>query len=159
MAERQTVVRKCSKIGKARLHDLLMIGWSRAIAKFGKGPFAEALDISTVAVDKHLSGSMPGFEAIVDAYSIDDDVLNEVLSELGVRVVPKDATCDSDDLKLLLARVMLKIQEAEHPDSPGGRAIVHQEYLDCEANMRALHKMSGDWLEVCAQIRRPREVA
>lgn len=156
MRSRQSIVRKCSKISKSRLHDLLMIGWSRSIAKFGKGPFAEELDISTVAVDKQLSGSMPGFESIVDVYSFDDEVLTEVLAELGVRIVPKDATCDTDDLRLLLARVMLMVQQAEHPRGPGGRAIVPQEYLDGEEVMRALHTMSGNWLQKCADIRAPK---
>jgi hypothetical protein len=159
MASRLPVVRKCSKISKPQLHDLLMIGWQRAIAKFGKGAFAEALDISTVALDKQLAKSMPAFETIVDAYSFDEDVLRDVLDELGVRIVPKEAACDTDDLNVLLARALVKINEALHPDSPGGRAVVHTEYLDGEEVMRQIHSASGAWLQACADIRRPREVA
>lgn len=159
MRQRQTIVRNCSMIGKAGLHDLLMIGWQRAIAKFGKGPFAEALEISTVAVDKQLSGSMPDFSLIVNAYGFDSEVLDDVLDEMGLRIVPKEAACDTDDLNLLLARALVKLNEATHPDGPGGRTIVHTEYLDGELVMRSLHKAAGAWIERCAVIRGDRAVA
>lgn len=159
MATRQPVVRKCSKITKPQLHDLLMIGWQRAVSKFGKGAFAEALEISTVAVDKQLAGSMPDFATIVEAYAHDDEILNDILDTLGVRIVPKEAACDTDDLNLLLARALVKINEATHPDGPGGRNITHSEYLDGELVMRALHKTSGAWVERCAVIRGDRAAA
>ena len=44
----------------------------------------------------------------------------------------------------------------EHPDGPGGPAIVPQEYLAGETLMRALHIASARWIERCDQIRRPR---
>lgn len=159
MTQRTTIVRKCGRIGKGRLHDLLMIGWSRCIARYGKQPFAEALEITTAAVDKHLSGSMPGFESIVDAYGFDAEVLDEVADALGVRIVPKEAVCDTDNLNLLIARALLKINEATHPAGPGGRVITHTEYLDGEEVMRALHKATGDWVQRCGDIRKPRAVA
>ena len=159
MATRQPVVRNRSKISKPQLHDLLMIGWQRAISKFGKGSFAEALDISTVAVDKQLSGSMPDFATIVDAYAIDCELLDEVLDALGVRIVPKEAACDVDDLNVLMARALVKINEATHPDGPGGRTITHSEYLDGELVMRQIHKASGAWVEQCAVIRGHRSAA
>lgn len=159
MQPRQTIVRKCSKISKSRLHDLLMVGWSRSIAKFGKGPFAEAIELTTAAIDKQLASSMPGFEHIVDVYGFDAQVLDDVAKALGVRIVPEDAVCDTDDLHVLLARALVKISEAMHPESPGGRTIVHSEYLDGEAVMRELHAASGRWLAACSDIRKPREVA
>jgi hypothetical protein len=159
MPARQTIVRNCSKISKSSLHDLLMIGWARSIAKFGKGAFAEELDISTAAVDKQLSGSMPDFTSIVDVYGFDSEVLDEILDKLGVRIVPKEAACDVDDLNVLLARALVKINEATHPDGPGGRTITHTEYLDGELVMRSIHKASGAWVERCAVIRGDRAAA
>lgn len=156
---RPPVVRNCSKLPKAELHDLLMVGWQRAVARHGRGAWTDALEITDEALRKQLNGSMPSFETVVDAYSCAGDVLDDLLDRLGSRIVPKDATCDTDDLRVLLARVMLKLQEAVHPTSPGGAAIVHQEYLDAEAEMRALHKLSGDWIQMCADIRKPRSVA
>jgi hypothetical protein len=155
---RQTIVRNCSKISRAELHDNLMVGWQRCIARYGKGPFAEELDVTTAALDKHIGGSMPGFDSIVDAFGIDGDVLNEVCDRLGVRIVSKEASADLDDLNLLLARALVIINGATHPESPGGRAIVHSEYLEGEDVMRAINKASGDWLERCASIRKPRMV-
>lgn len=156
MAARETIVRNRSKVSKARLHDLLMTGWARLIARHGKGSFADALDTSTVAIDKHLTGSMPGFELIADALTFkDSDVLDDVLAELGIRIVPADAVCCVDDLSLLIARVLVKVQEAEHPDGPGGRTVVPQEYLDAEDLMSKLHRATGAWLEKCRDIRTP----
>lgn len=159
MRHRQTIVRNCSKISKSRLHDLLMIGWSRTVSKFGKQAVADELDISTAAIDKQLAASMPDFATIVDVYGFDSEVLDEVLDELGLRIVPKDTVCCVDDLNLLLSRALVKLNEAVHPDGPGGREIVHTEYLDGEDVMRALHAKSGDWLARCGEIRRPRAVA
>lgn len=159
MPSRQTIVRNRSKLGKSRVHDLLMVGWARCIARYGKEPFADALDVTTAAIDKHLKGSMPDFATIIDAASIDDQVLDEIADALGVRIVPKDAVCCVDDLNLLLSRALVKLNEAIHPDSPGGREIVHTEFLDGEEVMRALYHRSGEWLERCAQIRKPRSVA
>lgn len=159
MASRQTIVRNCSKMSKARLHDLLMIGWQRTIARHGKGAVAEELEISTVAVDKQLSGSMPDFSLIVNAYGFDSEVLDDVADALGVRIVPKEAVCDTDDLNLLLSRALVKFTEAIHPHGPGGRPIIHTEYLDGEELMRSVHVETGKWLARCADIRRPRAVA
>jgi hypothetical protein len=159
MRARRTVVRNCSTLSKPQLHALLMEGWARAIAKLGKGLFADHLEISAPALDKQLTGSMPGFDCIDKAFDADDSVLDEWAAEKGKRIVAKEAVCDVDDLRLLIARVMLKMQEVTHPDSPGGAAIVHSEYLDGETLMRELHGATGEWLARCSEIRRPRAVA
>lgn len=160
MPQRTTIVRNTAKIGKSRLHDVLMIGWARMIARHGKSEFADELGVTTAAIDKQLQGTMPGFDLIVDACGMGEgDVLSEVCDALGVRIVPKEAACDTDDFNLLLARALVTINEAMHPDSPGGRTVTHTEYLDGEEVMRALHKASGDWLQACADIRKPRSVA
>lgn len=159
MPLRQTVVRNRSKIEKPRLHALLMEGWARCIARFGKGAWSDALGISSVGLDKQLTGTMPGFETIMDAFDHDDSVLDDVFREKGFRLVSTDAVCDVDDLGLLLSRVLVMLNEAEHPDGPGGRSIVPQEYITGEPLMRDLHAASGRWLEKCSSIRRPRSVA
>lgn len=156
MATRSTVVRNCSKIARPQLHALLMEGWARAIARFGKGSFADALEITGPGLDKQLTGSMPTFETIMDAFDHDDTVLDDIWKEKGKRLVPIDAACDVDDLRLLIARVMVKMQEVTHPESPGGAAIVHTEYLDGEALMRQLNGATSEWLAKCSEIRRPR---
>lgn len=159
MSERQPVVRNCETPRKQQLHANLMLGWNRAIARHGKGAFADALDSSTVAVNKQLAGSMPEFHTIMDVMTFAPDVLQDVMKEhFGKRIVDAEAVCDVDDLNLLIGRVLVMINEATHPDGPGGRSIVHSEYLKGEDLMRQLHAASGEWLEQCAAIRRPREV-
>lgn len=156
----RTVVAKAQRVSKQQLHADLMVGWARAIAaKGGVGAFCDHHDITQPALKKQQAGSMPGFELIISALQDDGHVLDEVMARIGKRVSDQNAECDADDLSRLLARVLLLIAEAEHPDSPGGRAIVHQEYLGGEDLMRQVHCASGKWLERCAEIRTPRVVA
>jgi hypothetical protein len=155
-----TVVVKPQPLSKARLHAKLMRGVSRGIDKAGgKGRFADAIDLSVQALDKQLSGSMPGVEVLDRMMDAEPSVLDDWMRAKGKRIVDEDAVCDSDDLNVLLARVSLMLAEAEHPDSPGGRTIVPQEYLTGEEAIRKLHAMTGRWLARCADIRRPRAVA
>lgn len=155
----QTVVAKRQRLGKPQVHALLMEGWARAIVKNGKGRFADALEISTVALDKQLTGSMPGFDCIDKAFDVCPTVLDEYLRAKGKRVVDEEAVCDTDDASLLIARLLVKLQEAEHPDSPGGRAVIHSELLGMEALIRQLHGATGNWINQIEVIRRPRSVA
>ena len=60
---------------------------------------------------------------------------------------------------LLIDRLLVTLHEAEHPDSAGGRAVVHSELLGMEALIRELHGASGNWLAQIEAMRRPREVA
>ncbi len=155
----QTVVAATQRLSKQQLHAKVMRGWNRIIDKIGKGTFADRLGCSSVAIDKQLVGSMPGLEMIDAAFAIDSTVLDDWLKHHGVRLVTNDAVCDVDDLGLLMARVLVMIQEAEHPDSPGGRQIIHTEYLNGERIMREIHTASGRWIDRCSEIRKPREVA
>lgn len=159
MVQRTTVVPKTEQLTKACLHAKIMRGWARAIDKHGKGRFADLLDISTVALDKQLSGSMPSFEVIDRALTVEETILDDWFRAKKKRLVDENAVCDVDDFSLLITRVLLMIQEAEHPEGPGGRTIVPQEYLAGEVLIRELHGATGKWLERCADIRRPREVA
>lgn len=154
-----TVVANRDPLPKPRLHAKLMRGWARIIDKMGKGAFADALGATTAGIDKQLAGSMPGLEMIDLALCLDDTVLDDWLKFRGKRLVDDNAVCDVDDMGLLMARVLVMIQEAEHPDSPGGRSITHTEYLNGEKLMRDIHAASGRWIDQCTAIRRPREVA
>lgn len=154
-----TVVSQKHRLNKPQLHALLMEGWSRAIVKLGKGKFADALEISAPALDKQLTGSMPGFECIDKAFDECPTILDEYFRAKGKRIVDENAVCDTDDASLLIARLLVKLQEAEHPDSPGGRSVVHSELLGMEALIRQLNGATGNWLHQIEQMRRPRSVA
>lgn len=153
-----TVVSKRQPFTKPQLHSLLMQGWTRAIAKLGKGRFADAIGVSGPALDKQLTGSMPGFDVIDAALDACPTVLDEYLREKGMRLVDQEAVCDTDDASVLIARLMLWLQEAEHPNSPGGRRVVHSELAQAELLIRQLHGATGNWLAQIEALRRPREV-
>lgn len=146
MQRNNPVVGEQRPIPKPQLHALIMLGWARAVAKHGKGGFADALESSTQALDKQFAGSMPSLEMIDRALCADDTVLDDWLKARGKRLVDSDAVCDVDDASVLIARLMLWFQEATHPDSPGGRAIVHTELLDAELMIRRLHQATGNWI-------------
>lgn len=154
-----TVVGNKAPLGKPKVHALLMEGWARAIVKLGKGSFADKIGISGPALDKQLTGSMPGFDVIDAALDACPTVLDEYLREKGKRLVDQEAVCDTDDASLLIARLLVKLQEAEHPESPGGRNVTHGELLGMEALIRQLHGATGNWLNQIENIRRPRSVA
>jgi hypothetical protein len=155
----ETVVGETTPLPRPRLHAKLMHGWSRAIDRLGKGAFCDAIECTGPGVDKQLAGSMPTLEVIDRALCVAPDVLDDWLRAKGLRLVAENAVCDSDDLQLVLARALVMLNEAEHPDSPGGRTITHQEYLTGEAMMRELHAATGSWLQKCTNIRRPTVVA
>jgi hypothetical protein len=155
----KTVVSPKRSLTKQKAHALLMEGWARAIVKLGKGAFADAIEISDVALNKQLTGSMPGFDCIDRALDACPTVLEEYFRAKGKRLVDEEAVCDTDDASVLIARLMLWLQEAEHPDSPGGRRVVHTELAQAESLIRQLHGATGNWLAQIEQLRRPREVA
>jgi hypothetical protein len=152
-----TVVAKREPLSKARLHAKLMRGLSRGIDNTGgKGRFADAIDLSVQALDKQLSGSMPSVEVLDRMMDVEPTVLDDWMRAKGKRLVDEDAVCDADDMGLLIARVLVMLNEAEHPDGPGGREIVPQEYIAGEKLMRDLHAASSRWLQRCTELRRPR---
>lgn len=148
-----TIVPNNDALPKQQLHAKIMRGWARAIDKRGKGRFADDIGCSSTGLDKQLSGSLPSLEAIDKALCVEPTVLDDWLKYRGLRVVAEDASCDVDDMQLLLGRVLVMIAEAEHPAGPGGRAVVPQEYLNGEKLMRDLHAVTGRWLEKCTSIR------
>jgi hypothetical protein len=155
MATDPTVVRNCTIATKMELHSLVMPGWARGVKAHGKGGWADKLGISTVALDKQLTGSMPGLECIDKALDVEPTVLDDWLDRKGKRLVDKEHDEGVRDLTLLLAQVNLKIAEAQHPSSPGGEQITHSEYLGAESLMRELHAATGRWIERCNDIRKP----
>ncbi len=151
----ETVVAKPQPLTKGQLHAKLMRGFTRAIDIHGRGTFLDKIDLTRQALDKQMAGSMPGIEVLDRAMDLEPTVLDDWMRGKGKRIVDENAVCDSDDLGLLLARVQLMLQEAEHPDGPGGRTVVPQEYLAGERVVQQLHALTGRWLQRCAELRRP----
>jgi len=147
------VVRNRSKLTKLELHSLLMAGWQRGIMRHGKGGFADKLEVSSTALNKQLTGSIPDLETIDRAFDAEHTVLDDYFAKKGKRIVDAEAVCDVDDASVLITRLLLWLQEAQHPDSPGGRKVVHAELLPAEFMIRQLHQATGNWLSQISQIR------
>lgn len=155
---RPTVAGEIPAIPKQQLHALVMLGWARAIARLGKGRFADLLDITGPGIDKQLAGSMPGFDLIDRAFDVEPTILDDWIARKGKRFVDKDAVCSTDDIGLVMARLFAWLHEARHRDSPGGGAVTHGEKLAAETMVRDLHAELGRFLDELSEIRRPRAV-
>jgi hypothetical protein len=147
VATRATIVRKCEKISKSHLHDLLMVHWSGLIAEHSKSAFAEYLDVSTTAIDKQLAGSMPDFATIMDAFDIDPTMFDGIMRLKGKKVVDAESNTEVADAILLIARLLDWLARAQHPNSPGGPRIVPIEIAQAEDVLRELHTVTGSWLD------------
>lgn len=147
MTHRATVVHSASSLTKLELHAKLMRGWSRAIERLGKGAFADKLGISTAGIDKQLTGSLPGFDLIDHALDLEPTVLDDWLRAKGLRLVDRDSVCDTDDVSVLVSKLLNKLLEAQHPDSPGGRRIVPTEVFDMEHLLREVVRVASTLLD------------
>lgn len=147
MASRATIVRKCSKLSKSHLHDLLMARASCLIAEHGKGSVAEYLEISTTALDKQLTGSMPCFETIMDLFDADPSLFDGILRLKGFKLVQAEARSEIGDAIIMIARLLDWLARAQHKDSPGAERIVAQEIAQAEDIIRELHTATGNWLD------------
>lgn len=147
MATRATIVRKCSKLSKSHLHDLLMARVSCLVAEHGKGALADELEISTVALDKQLAGSMPGFETIIDLFDIDPTLFDGIMRLKGKKIVDAEINSEIGDAILMIARLLEWLARAQHPNSPGRERIVPQEIAEAESIIRELHTATGNWLD------------
>lgn len=148
MTQRTKVPARRIPLTKAALHAKLMTGWARAISICGgKASFAERMDISTEALRQQNNGSFPSFELIDRAYDIDSSILDDWLAEKGARIVDRDAVCDTDDVSVLVSRLLNKLIEAQHPDSPGGRRIVGPEILDMDSLLREVVRVASSLID------------
>ncbi|SNT15873.1 hypothetical protein SAMN06295912_15014 [Sphingomonas laterariae] len=159
MTQRSSVVPETSSVGEDQFHGAMLAGLGRAERKVGLKVLAFVMDMTPKGLRNLFAGSAPHPKRLWDALYADKTALDDIADLYGRRVVDKTAVCDTDDLKVLIARVNLKLQEYAHPDSPAAESTAHCEYLDGEALMRSLHHETGRWLERCSEIRKPRAVA
>lgn len=148
MQRSETVPSKRAPLSKADLHSKLMLGWTRVIATCGgQGGFLDKMDITRPALTGHMTGSFPSFELIDRAYDINPSVLDDWLREKGARIVDSDAVCDTDDVSVLVSRLLNKLIEAQHPDSPGGRRIVGPEILAMDDLLREVVRVASSLID------------
>ena len=148
MAQRdETSVPKAQRPTEQEFHARMIAGLARAAVRLGgQGALADKMDITPKGLEKIFKGGATHPKRLFDLLDHDPHVLDDIANGYGVRIVDKEAVCDRDDASVLVARLMLWLQEAQHPDSPGGRNIVHTELLPAELLIRQLHGATGNWL-------------
>lgn len=155
MAQARNDFPEIEALPKHRVAASLAAGWARIIRKRGKGTFADRAGTTERTVENALAGkTLPEGHTIFNSLAVDTTSLDEVFDEYGLRLVPKDAVCDTDNLGMLLAQLHLWLERAKHPDSPGGAKIVHSEKLEGEMLLRSAYTEIGRFLEECASLRR-----
>jgi hypothetical protein len=109
-----TVVRQIVTLDEQSFHDRLVAGWARGIARLGKAKWAHKVGMSPRGVDKVLAGSTPHAHTILNSRAADTTALDELFAGYGVRLVPAEASCSSDEgAGLCLLRAAMKCCEAE----------------------------------------------
>lgn len=149
-----TVVTPVRAPTEQEFHASMIAGLARAAVKLGgRGALADKMDMTSAGLKKVFDGGMTSPKRLFDLLEHDETVLNDVATRYGKRLVDAEAVCDVDDASVLVARLMLWLQEAQHPDSPGGRSVVHTELLPAEFMIRQLHAATGNWITAIGKHR------
>jgi hypothetical protein len=158
MTQRNTVVPETMGVTEEEFHAAWLTGLSRADKNVGRRVLAFVMEITTKQVKNIFDGAATHPKRMWDALAADPTALDDIAEKYGKKIVDRNAVSTVDDAIIVMTRLAAKMAEVIHPDSPGGRAITHCEYLDAEALMREAHAVSGAWLEKCGDIRAPRAV-
>jgi hypothetical protein len=155
-----SVVPETIVVSDAEFRVAMVAGLARAQKKAGGAkPLAYIMDLSTKMLGRILGGeSDTSPKRLWDAHAATGTGLEDIAELYGLRLVPKDAVCDVDNATLVMSGLLNAILTAEHPDSPGGRAITHSELLGMEDLVRQVHAKTGKMLTQIADHRRPRVV-
>lgn len=124
-----TVVPKAQPLTEEGFHNRLLSDFVRLERKWGAAGLALRLGLSGRALGNIKSGATlhPQPHRLFNLLVEDPDALSDTLADYGLRAVPKDATCTNDLGTLLLAALLHRVAEFEHPDSEGGAAITSRE--------------------------------
>lgn len=154
MTRRSNVVPETPNVTEPEFHAAMLSGLARCEKLSDEKALAFVMDITTKQLGNiRTKGSMPAPKRLWDAHAAHGTGLEEVAALYGYRIVAKEAVCDVDDASVLITRVLLWLHESQHPDSPGGRAVVHTELIPAELMIRQLHQATGDWLGSIAEHR------
>lgn len=152
----KTVVRKRQHVTEQRFHALMIAGLARAAVSLGgKGALADRMDLTGAGLAKIFAGGMTNPKRLWDLLEHEPTALDDVAKAYGWKLVDKDSVCDTDDVAVLLARLLLWLESAKHPQSPGGRRIVTSELTPVEAVIRELHGATGAWIDIIDEARAP----
>lgn len=155
-----TVVPETTGVGEAHFRDAMIAGLARAQKRVGAKALAFIMDMTPKALGNLFGGSAKSTDPkrLWDALAACPTALDDIADLYGRAVVSKEAALALDLGTLPIAELLHRVAEAESPESPGGTAKTHQELLGMEAQIRAVHALTGSWLERIRTVRAPRVV-
>jgi len=153
MVQRGNIVPETTSVTEAQFMAAMIAGLARAEKNVGTKALAFTMDVTVKQLGNILAGAATHPKRLWDAMAADESAQADIAALYGKRLVDKEAVCDVDDASVLITRLLLWLHEAQHPDSPGGRAVVHTELLPAEFLIRQLHQATGNWLAQIAQAR------
>jgi hypothetical protein len=149
-----TVVPEMKDVTEHDFRAAMLAGLARCEKKSSDKALAFVMDITTKQLTNiQDKGATPSAKRLWDAHGAYGTGLEDIAALYGLRLVSKEAVCDVDDASVLIARLLLWLHECQHPESPGGRSVVHTELLPAEFMIRQLHQATGDWLAEIASLR------
>ena len=154
----RSVVPETTGVGEADFRNAMIAGLARAQQRVGSKALAFVMDMTPKALSNLFGGAAKSTDPkrLWDARAACPTALDDVADLYGCAIVSKDEAALIGRGTLPMAELLRKVAVAESPDSPGGAAVVHSELLDMEDEIRAVHALTGAWLERIREVRRPR---
>jgi DNA-binding XRE family transcriptional regulator len=97
MTQRTKVLVDRQVLPKGRVAALLSAGWARSIAKYGKGTFADKLEVSENTIGNALAQrTTPELHTALNSLTIDPTALDELFAGYGLRLCPIHSEAAND---------------------------------------------------------------
>lgn len=143
-----SVVPETSSVTEDQFHGAMVAGLGRAERMRGAKVLAYVMDVTTKQLGNIFKGSAPHPKRLWDARKADPTVLDDIAELYGCKIVSKAIDDAANDVGTLpIATLLARVAAAEAPDSPGGIKKTHTELLGMEAEIRAVHALTADWIE------------
>lgn len=152
-----SVVPETTGVSEERFRNAMIAGLARAQKRVGPKALAYVMDMSAKALGNLFGGVAKSTDPkrLWDARAACPTALDDIADLYGCAIVSKADAAAADLGTLPIASLLAKVAEAESPDSPGGVAKTHQELFDMEEHIRAVHALTGDWIERINSLRAP----
>lgn len=157
MTQRSTVLPVAPKVSEQDFTNSVTMGLSRAQAAFGTSKaLAYVMDLSTKQLSNVMAGASTDAKRLWDVHAVEGSALSDVAALYGLRIVPRDAVCSSDEAPLSVATCAL-LKKAIDAELDG--IETHQELLDMEHELRSMQALIDRRLAKIAELRTPRVAA
>jgi hypothetical protein len=141
-------------VSEADFQTAVTLGLARAQSKLGsQKALAYVMDLSTKQVGNVMASGETAAKRLWDVHAAEGSALSDIADLYGVRIVPKDAVCNTDDKPLSVSTCAL-LKKAIDAELDG--VVTHQELLGMETELREMRAMIDARLETVAALRAPR---